>query len=382
MRKTTLVAAALLAGLLAGCGDDAADSAGGGDEEPILIGMPAERTGPTATPSSLAADGVKAAAKLINDRGGIDGRRIEIVEMDTEGVGATAIQRAQEMRDRGVVAFVGPVSGSLCAAVSNTYTEVEIPGLCLSPADLPEQHDWMFGVGVELSQIDEMAFEYLGRANGRVGIVIPRTPVGDLVKRHIASSTPDGVTIVTEELNQDDTSAKAQLQKLIAADVGALFIAHCGPVSITAAGEAVDLRFEGKILLYNCFASLNAAESIKGFTNGNIETFAPNYLLGTAEEGDPQFDAIQEYFDNGGTKDATFVAGWDGMHLMAQAIDAADSTDPADILAVLEDDFSFAGAWSRGTYTADDHRGTVTEGALIPVRYTREGGFEQVDPAG
>lgn len=370
--------------LATACADDStstsSDKAGGsGNKEPIIIGMPAELTGPTATPSSLGATGVELAVSQINADGGIDGRKIELVTIDTAGDAAKLVQSITEMKDQGAVAIVGPVAGSLCAAAAPTLIKLDLPGACLSPADLPKADDRIFGIGVDLAQIDKQSFEYLGTANGSVGVLIPRTPVGDLVKKHIASSTPEGVKIETEEFNTSDTSTKPQLQKLIDRKVGALFIANCGALSLTAAREAVDLGYEGKILLYNCFASNSAAAALKGFTNGNIETFAPNFILKATEPTGDDAEAIKKYEDAGGEPEIVMAAGWDGMYAMAGAIEKAGSTDSAAIMTTLEDDYTYTGVWSSGTITADDHRGTKTEGALIPAAFTAEGTLEAVD---
>lgn len=363
--------------VLLGCASDNESQAGGdaadSQDDPIVIGMPAERTGPTATPSSLGADGVVLAVEELNDAGGVLGRSIELVEIDTEGDGARAVQAIRELDDLGAAAVVGPVSGSLCAAVAPTLNEVEVPGICLSPADLPADDDFMFGMGVELAQINQESWEYMAEANGSVGILVPSTPVGELLEGHIESLASEDIELATQTIADDDTTARPQIQALLDQEVGGLFIAHCGPVSITAAREAIDLGFDGKILLYNCFASETAAESIKGFTNGNVETFAPQFLLGTNAEDDPQTPSIEAFESAGGKPDIVMAVGWDGMMLIAQAIEAAGSAEPGDIVEALEDDFRFAGVWSANAITADDHRGARTEGALIPARFTTEG---------
>ena len=96
-------------------------------------------------------------------------------------------------------------------------------------------------------------------------------------------------------------------------------------------------------------------------------------MLGTTPEDDPQAEAIEAYEAAGGAPDIVMAVGWDGMMLTAQAIEAAGSTEPADIVAALEDDFDYAGVWSANLITAEDHRGARVEGALIPAQFTTEG---------
>ena len=48
-------------------------------------------------------------------------------------------------------------------------------------------------------------------------------------------------------------------------------------------------------------------------------------------------------------------------------------------MAVLEDQFDYAGVWSANLITADDHRGARVEGALIPAQFTTEGTLVAVE---
>lgn len=364
------------------CGDDEPDVSGAsGDDpseevEPIVIGLTAEDTGPNAAVQKASGDGVRKAVKFLNDMGGIDGRPIELLERDSGGDSGQVILHVREMVADGAVAIIGPQTGGSCNAVASVLAELEVPGVCTTPSDLPEQRSHVFGVGVELSQVDAAVFEHLGAENGRIGILSQKTPLGDLVNAHVARSTPDGVRIDVKQISPEESSAKSQLQSFVADGVGGVFIAACGPIAVTAAGELIDLDYTGKIMLYNCFASEGAAKSVMGFTNGNIQTLAPEFIIGDVGEDNPQHEAITDYFEAGGAPDIVAASGWDGLMMIAAAIEAAGSSEPADIIATLEGDFRFEGVWTSSLITKDDHRGAAVERALIPVRFTSDGKME------
>ncbi|MCB1038846.1 MAG: ABC transporter substrate-binding protein [Acidimicrobiales bacterium] len=383
----SLLAGALLVATLAGCGSDAGSDGSGtsskgadatsATDDPIVIGLVDEKTGPTAAVQGAAGDGVRLAVETINDAGGIGGRQIELLERDSAGEAATAISGINEMVDEGAVAIVGPVNGGLCQAVAPTYAELEVPGFCLSPVDLPKETSYMYGIGVELAQEDEILFDQLGAQNGTFGIIAQKTPVLDLVKSHVERFAGDA-DVKIEAVETTDTSARTQIERLIGEGIGGLLLAPCGPLSVTAAKEAIDLGFEGPIVVWNCFASAGAAKQMAPITNGNIYTVAPTFILGDATDDDPQKAAIDAYEAAGGPADIVAAAGWDGMQALAGAIEEGGATSK-EIQDTLEGGYSYIGVWSMGEISAHDHRGVSTDGALRLVRFTPEGTMEPVD---
>jgi len=381
-----LAAGAMIASV--GCGDDS-DSASDDDtttsaaaatpKDDIVIGLSVEDTGPNATVQAASGEGMRAAAEAINDAGGIDGAKIKIVERDSGGDAAKVILNVQEMIDEGAVAIIGPQTGGACQAVAPTLAKAGVPGVCVTPADLPEDDSYVFGIGVELKQVDAAVFEELAKENKKVGVLSQKTPLGDLINAHIKTSTPDGATIDVKQIDPADTSAKAQLQGFVTDEVGGVFIGACGPIAVTAAKELIDLGYTGKIMLYNCFASESAAKAVQGFTNGNIEVLAPAFILNEVTDDNPQKDAIEAYQAAGGKGEIVFASGWDGVQLIAQAIAAGKSSKSADIVKTLEDDFEFQGVWSSSTMTKDDHRGASAENALTPAVFTTDGKLKPAD---
>ena len=235
----------------------------------------------------------------------------------------------------------------------------------------------MYGIGVELAQEDEILFDQLGAQNGTFGIIAQKTPVLDLVKSHVERFAGDA-DVKIEAVETTDTSARTQIERLIGEGIGGLLLAPCGPLSVTAAKEAIDLGFEGPIVVWNCFASAGAAKQMAPITNGNIYTVAPTFILGDATDDDPQKAAIDAYEAAGGPADIVAAAGWDGMQALAGAIEEGGATSK-EIQDTLEGGYSYIGVWSMGEISAHDHRGVSADGALRLVRFTPEGTMEPVD---
>lgn len=153
MRVTTLlctVAAAALA--LAGCGgkDGSADTSAGLTGEPIKIGQIA----PTGTSTYNAPDSVavaRAAVRGVNERGGIDGRPLELVYCNNENDPNKAAACAREMVSEGVVATVRTIVIAGGDQVSAILAAAGIPDIgrgALIPAEFAAPNAYLLDGGV------------------------------------------------------------------------------------------------------------------------------------------------------------------------------------------------------------------------------------------
>lgn len=97
----------LVFALLAGCGE----------REPLRIGFIGGVSGRFADLGTTGRNGVMLAIEEQNARGGIDGRRIELIIKDDEQDPAKAAQALAELADAKVVAVLGPMTSSIAAAI-------------------------------------------------------------------------------------------------------------------------------------------------------------------------------------------------------------------------------------------------------------------------
>ncbi|MDW5596275.1 ABC transporter substrate-binding protein [Conexibacter stalactiti] len=370
-----LGAATLVAAVAAGCGGGG--SAGGDDR--VMIGVSVEKTGPVPALGN-ALKGAEAAARAINAAGGIDGREIELVVRDNAGDPSKAIANVEEFHDRGIGIVVGPVFGQNCEAVAPIVAKNDMVDFCLSTQDLnPELVERQFGIGVGYTETVGFDVAFLATRGERIGVLGEKGPAGDRTESIAEpAARAAGATVQFERIETTDTTAKPQIQKLLANGVESIYIVSCGPIAIAAAREAIDLGFDGTVLMPNCFASAAGGEAMKGFANGNVLISAPEFLLGAPPLGGRKA-AIERYQDEIDAPDTVVAAGWDAVFFAAQAIEQTGSTEPEAIASTLEDDFRFAGVWHAGTTTAADHRGAITDGALVPAEVTPQGTFTPLE---
>ncbi len=130
-KLASMIACGILASaLFTGCGGG--DSAGGGEKksagDEIVIGANFELTGNVAQYGANANNGLKLAIKEINDAGGINGKKIKVVEADAKSEAAEAVNAATKLiSDDNVVALIGPAVTANVIAESQVATDNKVP---------------------------------------------------------------------------------------------------------------------------------------------------------------------------------------------------------------------------------------------------------------
>ena len=133
-KLASMVACGILASaLFTGCGGGEQGSSGGGDAKPasgdeIVIGANFELTGNHAQYGANANNGLKLAIKEVNDAGGVNGKKIKIVEADAKSEAAESVNAATKLiSDDKVIALIGPAVTANVIAESQVATDNKIP---------------------------------------------------------------------------------------------------------------------------------------------------------------------------------------------------------------------------------------------------------------
>ncbi len=116
-----LMGTLLMGSVLAGCGDEA-------KSDEIKIGANFEMTGNVANYGSATLDGLKLAIKEVNDAGGVNGKKITIVDADNKSEASEAVNAATKLiSDDKVKVIVGPAVTANVIAESQVATDNKVP---------------------------------------------------------------------------------------------------------------------------------------------------------------------------------------------------------------------------------------------------------------
>ncbi|MGX6446543.1 ABC transporter substrate-binding protein [Patulibacter sp. S7RM1-6] len=91
-----LVAAAAMTAALGGCGGGTTTGGGAGGDDELVVALVPPSRGPLAVFGSSAVKGWKLAAEEANAKGGVDGHRVRIVTLDTDGTPAATVRAARK----------------------------------------------------------------------------------------------------------------------------------------------------------------------------------------------------------------------------------------------------------------------------------------------
>lgn len=118
-----LLGITMLGSVVAGCGGDQA-----ANDDTIKVGANFEITGNVANYGTTARDGFNLAIKEANEAGGINGKKITVIEADNKSDPAESANAATKLiSDDKVVAIVGPATSGAVQAESQIATENKIP---------------------------------------------------------------------------------------------------------------------------------------------------------------------------------------------------------------------------------------------------------------
>lgn len=384
-RRGALCVVAGLTFALAGCGSGSGASA---DDDPWKIGIVTSFTGPANALGLEEIASYRLAAKLVNDSGGVNGRKVEIVEDDDQSQPqqAVTVVNKQISRDK-VVGIVGGLSTGATLAVKPIIEKSRVPltvaavGVSVTEGDPA----YVFRSTISDRVSNAWILEYMAEQNlTQLALVYDSNAYGtgsaDMVKKLI-QETGSKVQVVSEKtFDTADTDMRAQLTSIAAAKPDAIYVIGTNPGPALVIKQAYELGIDAQILgstgiLSNKTIEIAGKQAVEGMV-------VPG--LGSAQHIRPE---QQEYVDafrkEYGRDPRGFEWLGDGMYLMLKALEHVDAT-PTDLNEAreqlrdaLESNIKNV-TWSSGpfNYGPGDHEGadqrtivpmTVRDGAFVPI---------------
>jgi branched-chain amino acid transport system substrate-binding protein len=367
-RKCKLLAAALGVALMgaafSGCGSSA-------KSDEIVIGANFEMTGNVANYGSASLKGLKLAVKEINDQGGVNGKKIKIVEADNKSEASEAVNAATKLiPDDGVKCIVGPAVTANVIAESQVATDNKVPVLA-PDATSPD-------VTVENGKVKPFIFRscFIDPQQGAVMAKFAR----ENLKAKTAVIYVDNSTDYSKSLGKvfkekfeaaggkvldqqayvaKDTDFKSTLTTLKAANADIIFVPGYYEEVGKIVKQARELGITCPILGTDGWDDPKVAD-ISGKDALNNTYFSTHY----SDKDESAKDFVEAYKKEYNEAPNVFAAlGYDAGKMLADAIKRAGSDDPEAICKALAETKDLK--VGTGTITIDENHNPIKQAVIL-----------------
>jgi branched-chain amino acid transport system substrate-binding protein len=318
--------------------------------DPIRIGVSGPFTGGSAPMGVSMRDGVRLAAAEINAKGGVLGRKLELVERDDEAKNERGVQVAQELINKEhVVATVGYINTGVALASQRFYQQAKIPvmnnvatGSIVTKqfSDKPENYIFRNSANDTIQSAMIVEEAVARRRFKKVAILADSTNYGQLGREDLVKALDKkGIKpVAVEKYNLQDVDMTAQLLKAKQAGAEVVLTYGIGPELAQIANGMEKLGWKVPLIGSWTLAMANFIDNAG--KNGDGTRMPQTFIQDASTPKRKAF--INAYIKaynppNGRMPSAVSAAqGYDSVYLLAAAIKQAGSTEGPKVLAALE----------------------------------------------
>ena len=412
MRKFLLLLLALVM-VTAACSGDSTDTTDAADE-PTATSAPTDTTAaPTATTmadgGAPSGDPIKIGAILgisgrfafvgapqqnalllaqeeMNAAGGIAGRPVEFIIYDDEVDETKTVPLTNRLiGEDGVVAIIGPSITIPALAMAPIVEGTPIPNITLTSRPIWEQDnlEYVFQTTPreEVEVLSLLSFIKNDLGTTEVGVLYDAQPYGTGNLAHIENLAPGlGLNIIaTESIENGDTNAVPQLERLRDAGVETLIVWVGDPAASSTAKGAEQIGWDVNMIGSSAIAGPTFPELAEGAGEGVYSDGAYNFDDPPPNQA-PFLADYQAMFESFPTQFAAFA--YDAAYAFKYAIEhAGGDTSPDAIRQGLLDMPPYEGVTAVYDFTDDDHNGF----GLNPLFYivqVQDGAYRVVTKTG
>ncbi|MGD9712158.1 MAG: ABC transporter substrate-binding protein [Thermomicrobiales bacterium] len=310
------------------------------DEGPIIIGAPVNLTDWMSAYDVPPLEGAKLAVKSINEQGGVLGRELQIIELDGQTDPATVGNVARELIDQGAEVILAPCDFDFGAPASQAAQEAGLVGIsfCASSPLFGSEAlgDKQFTLSMWNQTMSAAAAQFGIQEQGwttAATIIDQGTEYTQSLGDYIVETWAHlGGEVVSEDTYQlGDMTASAQAQRILDLDEepDVIFISANMPDYAAIIADVRSAGIESAIMGGDAMDTAEFYEAL-GSSLGNNIFISTHSFIGpeTGPEMEEFIAAFEEEY--GRAPGVTFAAmGWDVIHVLAQAIEAAGTTEGA-----------------------------------------------------
>lgn len=344
VRRHTAALASIAAVALALSACGGGEEGGGGEDAPYRVGVLVGLTGSYAALGVPERQAVELYFDQLNEEGGIDGREVELVVLDSASDEGNAVNQFRKLAtEENVHAVLGPSSSGESIALRTFSADLMLPTIALaSSSSIVEPADesgYMYkqytgtneSLQAQLQFAQEQGWTKVGLIHTNDGY--GQDPAGRI--QEVADAAGIEVTGI-EPFDATATDVTAQLGSLAEGSPDAVLVWAVNPANAVVASSAESIGFEP--VLFNspgagsqAYIETGGAAVDGTFLQGSV-VLAPQSL----QEDNPQYEItnrlVDTFQEEYGEAAGQYAAnGWDGSLMLENAIRAAADHDPSDV---------------------------------------------------
>lgn len=329
---TSLFMLVMLTLVVAGCGKTPTQTPDKA-QNPIKIAVLGAFSGPSAEMGLPMRKGIEMAAQEINDAGGIEGRKIELVPYDDEANASknTTLAKRAIDTDKVTALLAAPGSGTAIATakVANQMKVPQIVPVAQSPEVLIPYSPWVFRVTATNPVDIDRLVAYAKQQNWKkIAIVHDTSAYGLSGEKILKTAIPNGGLELVANVghNAGATDLTAQVLEIKAANPDAILEWNLGADAALFAKTMKNVGIKlpilaGRGLFFNIYTQ-SGGDAVEGtvatgaldFTRTDVQQWKENFLKSGGSEGGLDFA----------------VLGYDAMKVLGEALKKAGAANADD----------------------------------------------------
>jgi branched-chain amino acid transport system substrate-binding protein len=335
--------------------------------EPIKVGALLAVTGPASFLGSPEAKTLELLAAEVNGKGGVRGRKIELVIKDTGASPEKAISFAKQLiEEEKVFAIIGPSTSGETMAIKNIAEESKTLLLSCAAAEVIVQPvaRWVFKTPQSDGQAVIRIFQQMKKMGiAKIGVVTSNTGFGKAGKEQIEKLAPGhGIQIALSEVyDKAATDLTAEVTKLKAAGVQAILNWSIEPAQSIVIKNARQIGLTVPIFQSHGFGNIGYVKAAGAAAEGVIFPAGRLLVADVLPAKHPQKALLEGYkkaYESKYKEDVSTFGGhaWDAFEILVRAIKEA-GVDREKVRSAIEGMKGFVGTAGVFNFSPTDHNG-------------------------
>lgn len=337
-------------------------------EDFVKIGAILHLTGDQAEPAEAFLEGIRLGVNEINDGGGILNKKIQLFIEDDNLQVQQAVSAASKLIY--VNKIQAGINASFLESMANgpTFEQNRVPVITLwdSAEDIEKIGDYIFGIGIWTPSAGEKAAEFAyNNLNIKTAVIVSiqnewSKAVADIFQNKFKEL--GGTILETHSINPTDTSDfRTTIAKIQAKQPDGIYTPITDGV-VAFYRQLGEFGFAKPIITSDIITGNHIAE-LQNFAEGIYQTQAQNPSSAKASY---MVELYKKYY-NKEPKQTLFIAwGYDAVHLIKQAVELGNSTDPESIKNNLYAIQNFEGA--SGNISIDAQGSSRTLESMFQIK--------------